>query len=64
MKKTFCYLFIFCFNNFSAQILTTKQENQINLLLASKFPETKLNSNSFNNGAASFQYIGKTSFII
>ena len=62
MKKTFCYLFIFCFNNFSAQILTTKQENQINLLLASKFPETKLNSNSFNNGAASFQYIGKDIF--
>ena len=49
MKKTFCYLFIYCFYNFSAQILTTKQENQINLLLASKFPETKLNSNSFNS---------------
>ena len=62
MKKTFCYLFIYCFYNFSAQILTTKQENQINLLLASKFPETKLNSNSFNNGAASFQYIGKDIF--
>lgn len=62
MKKTFCYLFIYCFYNFSAQILTTKQENQINLLLASKFPETKLNSNSFSNGAASFQYIGKDIF--
>ncbi len=62
MKKTGCYLFIFCFYNFSAQILTPKQENQINLLLASKFPETKLNSNSFNNGAASFQYIGKDIF--
>ncbi len=62
MKKIFCYLFIYCFHNFSAQILTTKQENQINLLLASKFPETKLNSNSFNNGAASFQYIGKEIF--
>lgn len=62
MKKTFCYLFIYCFYNFSAQILTTKQENQINLLLASKFPETKLNSNSFNNGSASFQYIGKDIF--
>ena len=31
-------------------------------MLASKFPETKLNSNSFNNGAASFQYIGKDIF--
>lgn len=62
MKKIFCYIFIYCFYNFSAQILTTKQENQINLLLASKFPETKLNSNSFNNGAASFQYIGKDIF--
>ena len=55
-------LYFFCFYNFSAQILTPKQENQINLLLASKFPETKLNSNSFNNGAASFQYIGKDIF--
>jgi hypothetical protein len=62
MKKYFFIYLFYCFYNFSAQILTTKQENQINLLLASKFPETKLNSNSFNNGAASFQYIGKDIF--
>ena len=62
MKKYFFIYLFYCFYNLSAQILTTKQENQINLLLASKFPETKLNSNSFNNGAASFQYIGKDIF--
>lgn len=62
MKKYFFIYLFYCFYNFSAQILTTKQENQINLLLSSKFPETKLNSNSFNNGAASFQYIGKDIF--